>query len=1817
MKKASWGMVCVCLWVAGAAGNASAQANVNESLETNYIYVDAVNGSDSNPGTQAQPLQTIGAAVNLATAVVQTTGSLITVNPGTYRETLNFINAPQNNLPITVQAATNGTVTISGADVYTGWQAYGGNPNIYTNTWSYDWGFCPAELGDGAPYQTPLMLRREMVFVNGLPMTQVLSLSDMVYPDMFYVDETNGVIYVWPPSGTDMSTATVEVATRDPLVLVMGWDSLVFRGITFQYANSCHNNRAVWVEANSNNILFDTDTFQWNNAKGLNFTNPFTDVTVQNSYGLHNGQTGFTDFQGLNVVYSNVTAEYNNWRGAEGSYYSWAMGGYYFEQDHNDTVTNLTALYQPSNGIHWDTDNINSTATNVLTAGNMLNGIFYEKDLGPLTLTNSTIADNMPNPQISQLAGGGILFRNSEYITLTNNNIFGNGNAQMYVTGQPGGIQVTDWASGITYNLVSSYLTFQQNVMESTTATPYVFDDPFLNGTDWTTFYTTLSSTQNTWWNGANSIAFGEPTPVPFSYNDFGTWQSTTGQDLNSVFLAPNPDPAQNFTLPAPDYPDYWLAVDNSTLQVAADGTAIFNVSTIPVGSFSGNVSLFLDGVSEVPGLSGSLNTNSISVPGTATLSLSSLPTIAPGYYPLTVVSNQGDATKVVQFNVIIPTSSLRIVPATLNFPATQVNYSSAPQTATATNYGTTPITITSIIQPPQFTESDNCNGLIPAGGSCTLTIIFVPNAATSFSDQLSISDSDPTSPQILTLNGTGLPAPLVSLSSYALTYGLVPLGQNSVMTSVLTNTGAGVLNISSVAVSGTNASDYTQANDCGSTVQPGATCTFTVTFTPSAVNQRTATVTITDNAGAGTTQTITLSGNGSQPSVQLPASLAFGNQVLGSPVSNNITLTNGGNGTLNITSLAISGTNAGDFTQTNTCGTQVAAYASCTITVTYAPTVLGAESASLLVTDDAPNSPQVVAISGTGTQAALSFTPDPLGFGNQTVNTTSNGQVITVTNSGTATVTISSVSLGGTNASNFTIAQTCGQLNLAPGVSCSVTLKFTPTSMGAYSATLLVASNAPGSPASIPLTGTGIEAIASLSPTSLAFGDQLLQTTSAGQNVTLTNTGNTALTITAIAVKGTYQNWFATTNTCGTSVAAGASCTITTTFTPLADGAAAPSINLTDNGTGSPQTVALSGTGVSPTVTLAPTILSFGNTNVGSSATAQTATVTNTGTGTLTITSIGVTGTNAGDFTETNTCGTSLGVNASCTVTVDFTPTATGSRTADITFTDNATNSPQNLTVKGTGIQATVSLTPSSVSFGNQNVGMKSTGTIVTLTNTGNETLTISSIGFTGTNAADFTDTKTCLATLGAGKTCTVTVYFKPSIVGAESGDLTFTTNAPDSPENVGLTGTGIQPNVDPTPSSLSFGNQLVKTSSAPQISTISNVGTAPLNFTSIKITGTDANWYSETNTCGTSLPVGGSCVVTVIFTPLANGTATPTVTITDNANPPTQTITLSGTGISPTVTLTPKTLSLGNAIVGTSSKPLTATLTNSGTDTLTLSSIVVTGTNPGDFAETNTCGTSLGIGASCTITATFTPTATGARTANVTFTDNATNSPQNLTLKGTGTDPTVSLTPSSLTFPNENVGAKSAGMTVTLKNTGNATLTIDSITVGGADAGDFSDTTKCGTTLAAGKSCTVTAFFKPTATGTRTGTVIFTTNAPGSPATVTLTGTGTQPEVTLTPTTVSFGTVPINTTSAPMVVTLQNTGTGSLTINSTTFSGTNKGWFAQTNTCGKTVAAGASCTYSITVTPKARTTGTGTMNVNDTAPSSPQTVSLTATGS
>jgi hypothetical protein len=417
-------------------------------------------------------------------------------------------------------------------------------------------------------------------------------------------------------------------------------------------------------------------------------------------------------------------------------------------------------------------------------------------------------------------------------------------------------------------------------------------------------------------------------------------------------------------------------------------------------------------------------------------------------------------------------------------------------------------------------------------------------------------------------------------------------------------------------------------------------------------------------------------------------------------------------------------------------------------------------------------------------------------------------------------------------------------------------------------------------------------------------------------------------------------------------------------------------------------------------TVSVSPSSLNFGSEAVGTTSAAQQVILNNGLTTALTINSIFGNGADPGDFNQTNDCGSSVAAGASCTINVTFTPKATGSRTATLNISDTAPNSPQQVSLSGTGTNGgTLSITPTSVNFGNQAGGTTSAPSAITVTNTGNSTVTFSSIQVTGTNAANFAESDNCQPSLTQGNSCQINVTFSPTTTGSYSASVTLTDNATNSPQSVTLAGTGIAP-VTLSSTSINFGTVLIGNSKNASPVTLTNQMNVALTGITIVASGTG---FSQTNTCGSSIAAGATCTITATFTPTAAGAASGSITITDSANNSPQSITLSGQGQNP-VGVNPLNLAFGTVKVGTTSAAKTVTVTNNEKTTLTISNIGFNGPDAGDFAETNTCGSSLAAGAKCTVSVTFTPKATGSRAANLVITDSAATSPQKVKLSGTG---------------------------------------------------------------------------------------------------------------------------------------------------------------------------------------------------------------------
>lgn len=410
-----------------------------------------------------------------------------------------------------------------------------------------------------------------------------------------------------------------------------------------------------------------------------------------------------------------------------------------------------------------------------------------------------------------------------------------------------------------------------------------------------------------------------------------------------------------------------------------------------------------------------------------------------------------------------------------------------------------------------------------------------------------------------------------------------------------------------------------------------------------------------------------------------------------------------------------------------------------------------------------------------------------------------------------------------------------------------------------------------------------------SIVPSTLTFPTQLIGSKSVSQPVAVKNVGALPLFV-VLSVNGDFLQ----SSNCPTRLAPGTSCTANVSFKPTATGTRTGGLLLSDNASGSPQDVPLTGAGQGfPIVSLSATSLAFGIRALGTTTASKNVVLRNTGTATLVISSISA----SGDFTiPANTCGSSLQPQTNCTISVVFEPTAVGTRTGALTINDDATGSPHTVSLSGTG--TAVTLSTSALSFPPQLVGTTSAGLMITVTNHGTTTLNFSGITIAGTNSGDFViASNTCNSSLAGKTTCAVTVKFQPTLIGLENATLSFSDDGGPSPQIVSLKGTGTV--VTLSRSSLVFPTQSLGTTSAAQAVTLTNHSATTLHINGISIVGTSASdFLISFNSCPPDLVANANCAVSVQFRPTATGTRAASLAFSDNGGASPQLVKLTGTG-------------------------------------------------------------------------------------------------------------------------------------------------------------------------------------------------------------------------------------------------------------------------------------------------------------------------------
>ncbi len=975
-------------------------------------------------------------------------------------------------------------------------------------------------------------------------------------------------------------------------------------------------------------------------------------------------------------------------------------------------------------------------------------------------------------------------------------------------------------------------------------------------------------------------------------------------------------------------------------------------------------------------------------------------------------------------------------------------------------------------------TTSANCLLQVEANGSCTYGVRFIPSTTGMLTGSMYFTAGG--TPVTVPLDGVGITAiPLPTMTPDPTTFTSVPIGSIASTPVTVNNPSGGValvLSPTARTIYGTDSTNFAVTSDsCGTTtVMPGSTCSMALSFSPATpTGAKTANLGYKlSPAGASYESSywadypIPLQGTATAatgPIVAVSGSTTFPNTMAGASSGvQTITITNTGVSVLNISSITHSSASIYPDTTTGPapnashwCGfgssatgapltgspISIAPMATCQLNLVFKPSIAGASSATINIISNAPSSPNIINLSGTG----IAGVPPAITSAAPPSGTVGAAYTHTFTASGTPASAWSIVT--GTMPPGLTLAPATGVLSGTPTASGMYTFAVQAANGTAPNAqlgyTVSIAAVAPTMAVAVSPT--------SVAPATNATVTLTLATTAAASQLISGGTVNmpTGLVIQAVP---------APTNTCGTfvniitggvgisfgmgSVPAMGSCTISfavrsAVSSPYVINVLAGSLNAGGANTNTSSATLVVLPPVAPGITVSPTSLVFGPVNINNSSVPKRITVTSSGQLPLVISALQ----SLGDFAYISDCPlspASLPVNATCNIDITYNPLSAGTATAPTYISTNAPISPTIILMTGDGTnlpQSNIAVSPTSLAFGNQAVGSTSMTQSVIVTNSGSANLNLNGVTINGAGLQRVSvpavttppiTVPSCTNVVTIGGSCHISVVFAPSTTGAVSnGNITINHNVTvrsiANPLTVAITATGTP---QPLPiiglsGSLIFTDQMVGTASARQNFVITNSGTAPLNLQTIRVNPTNtttlATDFTVTGTCPPVVAPTASCTLTVAFTPQLSTTVTPpnknakleVFSDASNAvaNMGVSSITLAGTAMplpTPIARLSATTLGFGNVIFGSTAPTQQVTLTNIGNQALTLSGISFLGNS--DFGQTNTCGMTLAPNAICTITVSFAPHAIGARSSTLNVTSNARSSPDKVLINGIG---------------------------------------------------------------------------------------------------------------------------------------------------------------------------------------------------------------------
>lgn len=1202
-------------------------------------------------------------------------------------------------------------------------------------------------------------------------------------------------------------------------------------------------------------------------------------------------------------------------------------------------------------------------------------------------------------------------------------------------------------------------------------------------------------------------------------------------------------------------------------------------------------------------------------------------------------------------------TNAISVTPRELNFGLVSSTNASNTRTLTVTNLTDTSQTVASVrintVSPAYglvessstcTTTTDNTQKILAAHSTCTITLSLMPSA-NSGNDGV-VSATWQVGPYDIAITGY-TQASATSLSSTTIDFGRqYQSGLRSSRYLYLSNASDQPQAHSSVV--STNPV-FTLTDECPQTLQPRSVCRMDLDYLSSVAPSSDALSLVVD----GKTVTVlgetlpqpSIGGATTNPNLTLSATaVTFTTPVTVTTASTVVQTVTVGN--IGAVAFPLQIAVTGDFTQTTDCPASLAGGSSCHVNLVFTPSAPGLRQGLLAVTVGSAGAAYVT-LSGTG--SAILPANNGILFGDIPLNTPSvqwlkvqQALVAVTASSNDAAYQVilvedSGYGHGQPPASSFSSTAMGSCLN------CWLGVQFKPVATGADTSSISLSSSSAGKPTSVVVSGNGVPlAGLILTPVASDFGTVAVHSSSASTLLQLTNATSTAIATSGAMVTGDY---IATTEATGSAacsaavLAPGASCFVAVQFIPTASGTRTG--QLTVQTSAGVATAALTGTGATdPGISFMPSELRFDNV-ASTASTQQRVTVTNTS---ATVETIGTPTTTNARFSATSTCAT-LAPQASCAITVTYVPVAAmsyGALSIPVTTAPAGAASTTTYSVALGGLytseSAGIQVIPgehNTVNFGSASIDTLTSSRVLHVNNLSGKALAVNVVA-----PRNFPVTASTCATLPSGGSCDVSVQFVPQTAGSLTGTVLvqgLPTDGSTTQSGLGYLegygqGTGtlsITGNLS-VAGVLSFG-QLTSGQSASQTLTLTNPVSATGSVTVRRIQSSAP--FLTTTTCGQPLAPGQSCTLTVTYAPVyqitgsttlvAARTDTSSIVIESSASIAPQFVNLSAQ-VAPiqaatdvngeplkTIALSQGSLTFANTAVGGSSALQSVTITNTGTDTVHISSRLPSI----GFSTFGACQTLLA-GASCSISVAYQPQTIGTTLGTLEIQSDAVTSLDFVTLVGTGSAASVALAPQSLDFGRVLVSASSSQF-VTLTNTGGVAVTINGITLAGADfalASSSTSSSPCptaGGTLNAGASCTIAVLFTPSSASTIRGTLSVATSATALPLTVALSGVGTQPLLVVSPTSLAFGNVALG-SSSTLSLTLRNAGMTA--VDGLTFS-TTQG-FTVSSTCGiTTLNAGSSCSVSVTYSPTVIGSANGALSIRSSDPASPLNVPLTGT--